>query len=192
MQESVMTDLAGRKGLPEGLRILVEQYPRNIWTSHSNFDELTRFWLERHVMFRDVLQKLRVETQTYLDKSVEPQVFMQRSARMTSFFLEQLHGHHHIEDTHYFPKLAAVEPRLESGFTLLDADHHALNAHLQALADVTNVVLRLLQAGKGNKAHDAAGKLERQLHGFERFLNRHLLDEEDLVIPTILHHAPDL
>ena len=28
-----------------------------------------------------------------------------------------------------------------------------------------------------------------QLDGFERFLDRHLVDEEDLVVPTILHHA---
>ena len=40
-----MDDLETRQGLPDALRYLVEKYPRDIWESHRNFDELTRFWL---------------------------------------------------------------------------------------------------------------------------------------------------
>jgi len=41
-------DLAQRSRLPDALRVLLEQYPRDMWESHRNFDGLTRFWLERH------------------------------------------------------------------------------------------------------------------------------------------------
>lgn len=179
-----------RKGLPDTLRVLVEQYPRDIWQAHKNFDGTTRFWMERHLMFRDVLGRLRTDTQGFLDTPDDPRGYVQRTARMAGFFLQQLHGHHQIEDAHYFPLLSGLEKRLTAGFELLDADHHALDAHLQALADGTNAALAPLQSGDLQKGRDAAGALEAQLGGFEHFLNRHLLDEEDLVIPVILHHAP--
>ena len=34
--------------------------------------------------------------------------------------------------------------------------------------------------------------LGRHLDGFDRHLNRHLTDEEDLVVPVILTYAPEI
>lgn len=184
------TDLNLRTGLPDTLRVLAEQYPRDLWQAHKNFDGTTRFWMERHLMFRDVLGRLQTDTQAFLDNPQDTRGYVQRTARMAGFFLQQLHGHHQIEDAHYFPLLSGLDPRLTPGFELLDADHHALDAHLQALADGTNAALSPLQSGALQQGRDAAGALEAQLGRFGHFLNRHLLDEEDLVIPVILHHAP--
>lgn len=184
-----MDELETRKGLTDALRYLVETYPRDIWESHRNFDELTRFWLERHMMFRQLLERLSGETRAYLDGKRDAQDFGRNSSRLTGFLLNQLHGHHQIEDIYYFPKLAGLEPRLQAGFELLDADHHALDGHIHAMADDTNALLRALEAGGG---HDAAGRVDARLGRFSGFLDRHLVDEEELVIPTILHHAPQL
>ena len=185
-----MDDLEHRRGLPDALRVLVREYPRDIWESHRNFDALTRFWLDRHLMFRDVLGRLRAGTEAYLDRGAEPRAFGSRTARMTGLLLGELHGHHQIEDAHYFPVLAGLERRLGAGFELLDADHHALDAHLHALAEDTNATLRALQAGDPAAGRDAAGALHARLGRFAGFLDRHLIDEEELVIPVILHHAP--
>ena len=38
-----MTRLESRTGLPDGLRVLVSEYPRDLWQSHRNFDALKRF-----------------------------------------------------------------------------------------------------------------------------------------------------
>lgn len=181
--------LETRAGLPDALRVLVRDYPRNIWEGHGNFDELTRFWLSRHLMFRDTLARIEDVTAAYLDRSIEARAFGAQSARLTGFLLNQLQGHHQIEDTHYFPRLAGLDARLTAGFALLDADHHALDAHIHGLADSTNAMLRAL-----SEAPETAkvGPLQRQLAGFARFIDRHLVDEEELVIPVILHHAPDL
>lgn len=187
-----MDDLETRERLPDALRVLVQEYPRDIWHSHRNFDALTRFWLERHMMFREVLGRVRGETEQYLDGAADGQAYGARTARLTGFLLNELHGHHQIEDLHYFPKLAALEGRLEAGFALLDADHHALDGHLHGLADDTNAVLQALSSGPAAVARDAAGPLQARLQRFERFLDRHLIDEEELVIPVILHHAPRL
>lgn len=186
-----MTKLETRTGLPDALRVLVRDYPRDLWESHHNFDALTRFWLERHLMFRELMGRLQTDTQGFLDKRTDPGQYARQTARLAGFFLNQLHGHHQIEDAQYFPTLSRIEPRLSGGFDLLDADHHALDGHLHGLADDTNAMLQAMGQG-GAAARTAAGTLNTRLDGFSRFLNRHLLDEEDLVIPTILHHAPRL
>lgn len=185
-----MDDLDTRTGLPEALRYLVAQYPRDIWESHRNFDELTRFWLERHVMFRQLLDRINAGAEAFLDGNADAAVFARENARYTGFFLNQLHGHHQIEDVHYFPTLSGLEPGLNRGFEILDQDHHALDGHLHGLADDTNAMLEAIQARQGG--HDAAGRLHERLAGFASFLDRHLVDEEELVIPVILHHAPRL
>lgn len=179
--------LENRAGLPDALRVLLEQYPRDLWQAHSNFDGLTRFWLERHLMFRQVLDQLQAEAQGFLDGKIDPQQHAARTARLAGFLIDQLHGHHQIEDHHYFPKLSAAETRLSRGFEILDADHHALDDHLQALANDTNAMLRAI-AGK-QQAKTAAGALETRLRAFGHFMDRHLTDEEDLVVPVILHHG---
>ena len=94
----------------------------------------------------------------------------------------QLHGHHRIEDTQYFPVLSRLETRLDRGFAILDRDHHALDALLGRFTESANAVLQ----GRGE-----AGAFLDELGAFEGFLNRHLEDEEDLVVPVILKHGPD-
>lgn len=183
-----MSTLSTRKGLPDALRVLVEDFPRTGWETHPNFDGLTRFWLDRHLMFRDVLGRLRTGAETYLDGTLDPLTHAREVQRMGGFFLNELHTHHQVEDHHYFPKLQGLEARLEAGFGVLDADHHALDANIHATADRMNAYLR----AEGDAARDAAGALQEGLQEFERFMDRHLTDEEELIVPIILKHAPAL
>ncbi len=186
MEKSIALDERDR--LPDALRVLLAEYPRDIWQSHRNFDGLTRFWLERHLMFRQALARLRDEAEAALDGRVDPDRYRQNTARLAGFFLNQLHGHHMIEDHQYFPQLSALESRLGRGFEILDADHHQLDGHIHGLADRTNAMLQAPAQG----FNDAAGALHIALEGFEPFLDRHLLDEEDLVVPVILKHGAGL
>lgn len=184
-----MTDaLESRKTLPEHLRVLAEKYPRDGWEAHSNFDEMTRFWLDRHLMFREVIGKIQSQTRGYLDGPTPR--FAPELARYTGFFLNQLHGHHTIEDHHYFPVFNKLDNRLERAFDILDRDHHALDGHIHGLAEKTNAVLEQLQAGRD--ARSEADLLLTAQHGFERFLNRHLFDEEEIIVPLVLEYAPDM
>ena len=184
-----MVDLESRKGLPDALRVLADTLPRSGWESHPNFDALTRFWLDRHLMFRDVLGRLRSGSELYLDGKADPKRHAAETARYAGFLLNELHGHHGIEDHHYFPALIGLDGRLVRGFELLDADHLSLDGHIHAMAGTTNAFLqRLGQAGE----RDAAADLDRALARFETFLDRHLTDEEDLVVPVILTYAPNL
>jgi iron-sulfur cluster repair protein YtfE (RIC family) len=184
-----MDELASRTGLPDALRVLVETLPRSGWDTHPNFDGLTRFWLDRHLMFRDVLGQLRGGAEARLDGSVDPVKHARETQRYAAFLLNELHMHHQIEDHHYFPHLQGLDARLSRGFEILDADHHALDGHIRALAEVANAYLSDFD---GTEARDRAGRLRETLAGFETFLDRHLTDEEDLVVPIILTHAPSI
>jgi iron-sulfur cluster repair protein YtfE (RIC family) len=176
--------LAVRTGLPDALRVLLADYPREGWESHPNFTALTRFWLDRHLMFRQLQGMLIAETRGLIDADREPRVFAGRLARLGNMLLGDLHGHHTIEDLHFFPRLQRLDARLASGFDRLEADHQEIDPLLQTLAERANAVLAAIRDGAPTA--DAAGSLEAELVRLRGFLDRHLTDEEELVVPVIL------
>ncbi len=180
-------DLATRTGLPDALRVLVAEYPRDGWQADPNFQGLVAFWLERHMMFRKLMGMMQADARALLDREIDPQRFAGKLSRLGGMFVEQLHGHHTIEDTHYFPVLAAREPRIEKGFGILDRDHHALDAHLDRFVKGANGVLHRLD--DPGVLMTRTGRFEADLARLAALLDRHLADEEDLVVPVILRHG---
>ena len=180
--------LEERSGLPDALRVLLESYPREAWEADPNFSGLIRFWLDRHLMFRRLTATMASEAERALDGDLAPEVFAAHLSRYGSMFAGELHGHHMIEDAHYFPHLKGLDPRLVRGFDILDRDHHAIDAHLQTFADDANAALRAVAARTGHK--DATAAFRSGLARLDGFLDRHLTDEEELVVPVLLKHAP--
>jgi iron-sulfur cluster repair protein YtfE (RIC family) len=176
-------DLSVRAGLPEALRILCEAYPRAGWQAHPRFHGLVSFWLDRHMMFRELMARMTQETEAFLDNRHEAARFGRAIGQYGGMFVNQLHGHHQIEDHHYFPILRDREPRIARGFDLLDADHHALDGILERFVGQANAAI---QGTGGRDPRAAAGSLLDGLHDLERLIARHLEDEEDLIVPVIL------
>lgn len=180
--------LERRAGLPDALRVLLEDYPRAAWEADPGFSGLIRFWLDRHLMFRRLTGVMRGEAEAAIDGTMEAGLFAGHLSRYGSMFAGELHGHHMIEDAHYFPHLKGLDRRLGRGFEILDRDHHAIDGHLEAFAESANAVLRAAAAGEAQR--DALGAFHGGLTRLEGFLDRHLTDEEDLVVPVLLKHAP--
>jgi hypothetical protein len=176
--------LETRDGLPEALHVLLRDYPREAWEQDPHFHGLVSFWLGMHLHFRDALAGMRGDAEAVLDGTLDPQAWAPRLARVGAGFVEHLHGHHGIEDGHYFPLLAARDARLLRGFEILDRDHHALDGHLDAFVGDANAAIRAVQGGPDPRAQ--AGRFHDNLLRLDRFLDRHLLDEEDLIVPVIL------
>ncbi len=182
--------LGSRGGLPDTLRVLLDSFPPEGWRTHPQFSALIQFWLERHLMFRQLQRALQDEARGFLGGARDPVGYAQALSRDAGFFLNPLHGHHHIEDQHYFPTLRRLEPRLAPGLDLLDSDHCALDALLGGLADRANAVLRDL--GSGGRGVDPTGRFATDLERFAGFLDRHLTDEEEIVVPILLAHPDGL
>jgi len=181
-------ELEKRRGLPEPLRALLGDYPRNAWEANAHFSALIRFWLDRHVGFRHLLEALLRETREALDCGNEQDLFGARLAQLGGLFINELHGHHMVEDIHYFPHLKMLDKRISHGFDILDRDHHVIDGHLAAFAEEVNAVLWAIESNA--PANTAFGILEAGLVRLDRTLRRHLEDEEELVVPVLLKYAP--
>ena len=182
-----MTDdllaLEHRTALPDALRVLLETYPREDWTQHKNFAGLVEFWLGRHMMFRQLTGALQEDAEQAMDGKMDLMLYKPRLARFGGGLVQELHGHHNIEDHHYFPQLSGLEPSLQRGFDILDKDHPAMDGLLSRFANSANGVLQ---------DQSEIGVFREELLSFNKMLDRHLVDEEELIVPVILKNGSDV
>ena len=182
--------LARRSGWPEDLRVLISRYPREQWDAHANLGEMARFWLSRHVMFRELADMIAAIEKEFREGRLPPAEFPRQFVPRLQFLLSQLNVHHQIEDYHYFPIFRAADERLAKGFDVLEGDHHAIHADMAKTAETANALLRALSGAEdalrqcGDDYAAASGAL---LKG----LIRHLDDEEDLIVPLILDRGEE-
>lgn len=175
-------DLGKREGLPDALRVLMADFPRDEWQAHAHFAGLVAFWLDRHMMFRQLCDVLKTDAEAAQDGRLAQQQLAPRLSRFGGMLVQNLHGHHQIEDMHYFPLLSRKESALARGFEILDRDHHAMDGLLDRFTRSANGVLQ---------GQAEPGAFREEVLSFEAKLLRHLEDEEDLIVPVILKHGPD-
>ncbi|MGS4945924.1 hemerythrin domain-containing protein [Meridianimarinicoccus sp. RP-17] len=168
-----------RTGLPDALRVLADELPRAGWESHPGFAGLAQFWMERHLLFRRLMDALQTDAEARLDGGMSAQDHAARVQRLGGMLVGTLHEHHGVEDAVYFPQMQGMEPRLLRGFEMLDRDHHALDDWLARFTTAANTAIR-------QPDRDAVGAFHGELARFAPLLSRHLEDEEDLVVPVIL------
>lgn len=174
--------LTNRTGLPDALRVLEDAFPRLSWGSHPNFGDLVRFWMDRHLTFRRITRALHDDVLSVETGTMDPRTHATRLSRHGGMLVNQLHHHHQIEDHHYFPRLIGLVPEIDRAFDLLEADHQAIDPLLHDLAGQMNAVLQ----GTTDPARFNATLLD-----FETLLDRHLTDEEDIIVPVILKSGFD-
>lgn len=188
MTDSTILELERRNALPDDLRFLAEKYPRDEWQSHVNIHGMANMWLQRHDMFRELGGILTSAIADYREDRTTAPEFAQFFAPRLNFFLGNLDGHHNVEDHHYFPVFARTEPRLKRGFDILDLDHHTIHEGLEANAETANAFLKALH-GDGDAQRRAADLYADANTRLVAMLDRHLADEEDLIIPLILERG---
>ncbi|MCK0096917.1 hemerythrin domain-containing protein [Yoonia sp. F2084L] len=179
--------LAKRAQLPDALRVLLAEYPRDGWEADPGFDGLIRFWLDRHLMFRRLMREMREGTEALLDRKTAPDRYAAMVSRYGGMFVNGLHEHHTIEDTYYFPKLATKDARIEKGFAILDKDHHDIDAFLASFVDRANEIIQT--SADRDTLQTVAGSFQQELAKLEGLLDRHLIDEEELIVPVILRYG---
>jgi iron-sulfur cluster repair protein YtfE (RIC family) len=178
-------DLDRRTGWPPELRVLLDRHPRESWPHAAGIGPTGRFWLQRHELFRELTQALTMAAGELGEGRLDAARFVPWFRPRIGFLLHELHGHHRIEDLHYFPVFQAADPRLARGFEVLDADHHAIDRAIAELGTASDALLRVLAAPAADRPGAIAG-LATTLPAFLRRLERHLDDEEDLVIPLLI------
>ncbi|MEM8836595.1 MAG: hemerythrin domain-containing protein [Pseudomonadota bacterium] len=173
--------------MPEEMRILLSEYPRETWETHPCFKEMTRDWLGAHQMFRRLADLLRQDAEAVLDRLIEPVEYAPRLYRFGNALVGSLRGHHAWEDHEYFPELSAADPRFVPAIDVLEKDHEALDQVLSAFIEVGENAVEI--AGKDDKKmRDRVGILHGITEAIEALLDRHLGDEEEIAVPIILHY----
>lgn len=173
--------------MPEEMRILLQEYPRDDWEGHPGFRDLTRQWLRARQSFRRLAASLRFDAEAFLDRSIDPSSYVFNLNRRGGILVGNLHGHHAWEDYEYFPELSSADQRFDRGLEILEKDHETLNVVFDAFTDLGTRVLQLDHSNEG-MLRDEIGNLHPLIETIEAFLERHLGDEEDLAVPIILHH----
>ena len=176
-----------RSGWPADLRLLIDRYPREVWTGHANLGAMAQFWLQRHAMFREIAAALEQATAAFRDGTATAQDLRAWFPSRLQFFLQQLNAHHQIEDLHYFPVFQAAEARLSHGFDVLETDHRVIHGQIDATVEAANVFLRT--AVNDDALRGAGDRYAAQNDALLRLLAQHLADEEDLIIPLILDRS---
>ena len=106
-----------------------------------------------------------------------------RLSRWYAGFRHELHLHHEVEDTIFFPRLFERVPTLADRMARVSVDHDELT-HL-----LDHIVIRLEDLGRPQEpwgpARDRAVDSTRQLH---RLLEEHLDFEDDDILPLFERH----
>ena len=176
-----------REGWPSDAATLLADYPREAWPGHPNFAQSIQNWLGAHQGFRQLGDLVRSSTEEFLDREIAPDRYARALGYYGNILVRNLHGHYTWEDRNFFPEISTVDDRLDHGLDTRESDHHALDETIETLTEQANRTIKLVQLDE-LQARSEAGKLHDTAAGLERFLDRHLTDEEDLIVPIVLHH----
>jgi hemerythrin-like domain-containing protein len=184
----VTEPLDTRTGLPDALAYLRADYPRPGWRGHPRFGQLADFWLAVHDSLRGQGRQLGELIAAFREGQRDEAGFRAMFVPRLNQFLQQLNHHHQIEDHAYFPKFRALDPRMVAGFDLLEADHHVIHGALIETAKGGQALLDALARDK-DAARRAADSYATAADRLLALLRQHLADEEELVMPAMLHHG---
>jgi len=182
------TDIDQRSGWPDELCVVLKDYPRETWLKTQS--SMAHFWIGKHEYLRRQSEGLQSANQKYrAEQHAGALEFVNWITPRLQSFLSELHGHHQIEDFHYFPAFRSAEPRLTTGFDVLASDHELVHQGIASVVESVNTFIAALDT-------ENSGNQDAQRHAADRYieasqllhkrLERHLVDEEDLIIPLMI------
>ncbi|GIL00966.1 MAG: hypothetical protein BroJett030_08650 [Alphaproteobacteria bacterium] len=180
-----------RSDISAELRRSLFEVSREDWPSHPRFRGEAEFWTQIHAGLLNASAALPAWTRQ-LQEAADldaMQALAPRIAGLGGQLVHHAHGHHHIEDHHFFPAFLQLFPQLAHPLEMLDGDH-------KVLAEVLDQLQAALRAFPVAVAGPDRARREAWLAGAERLLPaaerldalfiRHIGDEEEICIPAML------
>lgn len=189
--------LVTRSAMSDILRGGLIQLPRDAWATDPRFSGEAEFWLQIYRALLEASAELPVLCEQLMtaiaDKSDDISARLARVRALAMQLTHHAHGHHHIEDHHFFPVFARAVPSLGAHLELLDGDHRILS---DVLDDMETEAAALPSALVGQSA-DTSAKLDdlilapteqllQTAGSFDLLFRRHIGDEEEICIPVML------
>ncbi len=182
-----LENYTARAPMPDAQKILFQDYPRDAWSEHPNFKQKTMNWMNAHQGFKGLAEICCGAVEFGLDKKWSEEKVAQYLGYYGNMMVQSLHGHHNWEDRSFFPEIIAADSRAEAGLDLLESDHQELDMRLDTITHQANRVLKLTDLDP-TQLQDELGLLQPELKALGKLLERHLEDEEDLIVPIIIHN----
>lgn len=157
---------------------------RKVWNKDPQFMAWPAHLQRLHATITEANTRLISGLETILD---EPEGSMQEVMGLTGMnrlgidLIEHVHGHHRFEDANVLPGFLGRFPQLSQAIDLLEKDHVFLD---QAL-DQSEPIFANLNGNGTSKT--AINKALEQAKVLNKILYRHTYDEEDILIPAVLH-----
>jgi hypothetical protein len=167
--------------------VLLKRHPREGWASRGSHD--VAFWLEVHRRFRHECAVIEGLAHDYRQQRLPLRDLAIVVAPRLSGLVTDLHGHHQVEDFHYFPVFRRLAPQLMGGIDVLEHDHAELQQDSLAARGALRELRAALAGGDANAGATAALAAQQFVTATTRLclrIGRHLNDEEDLVVPLLL------
>lgn len=173
------------------LRANLFDIPREQWREYPAFNGEAEFWTQIHEGLLGASAQLADWSGQVLALD-DPALLAQAAPRLKGLgqrLVHHAHGHHHIEDHHFFPVFLKMFPQLEHPLEMLDGDHKVL---AQVLDDLEGALagFPLHPEGSDREKRDQWLKASERLLPAAKRLDalfiRHIGDEEEICIPTML------
>jgi iron-sulfur cluster repair protein YtfE (RIC family) len=177
-----------RTALPSSVAYLRETYPQASWQQHENFGDLASSWLHIHEALRSEGAQLRQMAEEFRGGKRTAADFRRTFPPRMTQFLQHLNGHHQVEDHFYFPKFRALDQNMVAGFDLLERDHKTIHDALVRSATSAKTFLESI-GQRADASRHAADSYSADFDLLVSLLLRHLEDEEDLIVPALLHYG---
>ena len=175
-----------REGLSANIRETLLESTRDQWAVHPRYGGKDGFFMNIH---RDLLKGSAYRSnglERMLDAPDSDLTESSAISEITDFgrrLIGFAHHHHDIEDHGYFPQFTVLCPQLDRAMKLLDGDHRVLE---EALHDTEGALQELKNL---SATRDRLANLHNGSKALESILNRHIRDEEEIIIPIFLKHA---
>ena len=171
---------------------LLERHPRATWPRSAS--PSVAFWLDVHERLRRDAAGLAAALDEYSHGRSSPAQLAVVAAPRLRGLVASMQGHHQIEDFHYFPAFRRAEPKLAPCFDQLAAAHASLGRSVDlALAALGELRRAAAHAGPEDPTPRlAAERCVAASVELCRELERHLCDEENLVVPLLLEHSASI
>ena len=177
--------VAMRDGLPSAIRPTLIEESESDWSQHPRFAGKARFFMGIHRNLLDGAATLARTLEGMLDRPEGDQADLIGDSNLlhgAKGLIRFAHGHHEIEDHGYFPQFIRLYPQLDRAMALLDGDHKVLDEALHGAEHA-------LDALSMGASRDRVAALYTHAAALEKIMNRHITDEEEVIIPIFLRHG---
>jgi iron-sulfur cluster repair protein YtfE (RIC family) len=169
-------ELAIRTAWPEELLVHYRLHPRP-WQLHT-LPDIANHWLGVHNMFRQHATLLAAATDAWSGKTLPALNYLRTAVPRAASFVHVLHMHHHAETDMAFPAVAVAAPEMARAFAVLDRDHAQIEPMLERVERVIET--------RDPRIDPMASELAAALPPLLAALDRHLNDEEDIIVPALV------